>query len=100
MGEAAATSARLGVRVIPGARRDAVAGAYGEGVKVRVAAPAEDGRANRSLCAVLAGALGVPVAQVRIVHGETRRDKVVEIDGVDAASARAALVAAAAGPAR
>jgi uncharacterized protein YggU (UPF0235/DUF167 family) len=47
---------------------------------VRLAAPPERGRANDALVALLAEALGVPKAEVRIVGGRTSRRKLVEVD--------------------
>jgi uncharacterized protein (TIGR00251 family) len=73
---------RITVRVSPGARRTELAGRYGEGWKVRVAAPPERGRANEALVAHLAELLSVPKAAVRVVAGATSRDKIVEIDGL------------------
>ena len=85
---------RLSLRVSPGAARSAVVGRHGDGWKVRVAAPPEDGRANRSLVQLLAGVLQVPRDGLRIVSGGGGREKVVEVDGRDAAQADALLAAA------
>ena len=82
---------RIQLRVSPGARRSAVAGRYGDGWKVRVAAPPEGGRANAELERHLAGLLGVDRRAVRVVAGARSRDKVVEVDGVSAAAVTAAL---------
>ena len=77
---------RISVVVAPGARSTEIVGPHGDGWKVRVAAPAEGGRANEALCRLLAGALGVPVADVRVVAGAASRRKVVEIAGLDSAA--------------
>ena len=50
-------------------------------LKVRVRAVAEGGKANRAVTELLAGALDVPKARVRIVSGETSRLKQVAVDG-------------------
>ncbi len=50
---------------------------------VRVAAPALDGRANRSLCRLLAKRLDVAPSRVTLVRGARSRDKVVAVDGLD-----------------
>jgi uncharacterized protein (TIGR00251 family) len=50
---------------------------------VRVSAPAIDGRANTSLCRLIAKRLRIPSSSVRIVRGQRSRDKVIEIDGLD-----------------
>lgn len=76
-------NARINVRLQPHAGRDELV-AIREGVLVvRVAAPALDGRANRSLCKLLAKRLGLPATQVTIVRGAHSRDKVVAVDGID-----------------
>lgn len=69
----------LTIRVQPGASRSEVAGPYGDALRVRVAAPANDGKANVELTRFLAGELDVPVSAVRIVRGEHSRTKVVEV---------------------
>src|SRR5437588_648921 len=55
----AAPATRLRVRVSPGARRAQVAGRLSGAWKLRVAAPAEDGRANEAVCRLLAETLSV-----------------------------------------
>lgn len=73
----------FGVRVAAGARRSRVLGAYGDGLKVQVAAPASRGLANAALRELLAAALGTAPRDVRIVKGETSPDKIVHIRGID-----------------
>lgn len=57
-----------------------MAGLHGERLKVRIAAPAVDGRANDALERYLAEALGVPRRAVRVVKGERSRDKVIAVE--------------------
>jgi hypothetical protein len=78
-------AARIRVRVSPGARRPGVVGRHGDGWKVRVAAPAEHGRANTELRGHLAAALGVRPARVTIVAGAGARDKVIAVEGLTVA---------------
>jgi uncharacterized protein len=78
-------STRVRVRVSPGARRGAVAGRVGDVWKLRVTAPAEGGRANEAVVRLLADTMDVPRRSVSLVYGHTARDKVVELDGVEAA---------------
>jgi len=69
------------VKVIPKSSRTELAGQLADGTwKVKVAAPPEKGKANRELCAFLAGHFGVPRSRVRIVSGETSHLKRVRID--------------------
>lgn len=77
--QATADGWRLLVRVQPGASRSGIVGPYGDRLKVRVAAPATDGKANAELVRFLASTVGVPGRDVRITHGETSRSKTVEL---------------------
>jgi len=67
------------VKAVPGASRDEVAGTLGDRLKVRVSAPAEDGRANKAVCAVIARALGVRQKQVSIETGRSSPEKTVRV---------------------
>jgi len=75
-------SARLTLRVSPGAARSVVVGRHGAGWKVRVAAPAEDGKANDAVIRLLADTLALPTRDVQIVSGRSSRDKTVELAGM------------------
>jgi uncharacterized protein len=88
-------SVRIQLRVGPGARRTEVVGRYGDGWKVRVAAPPQGGRANAALLRHLAGVLGLPAGDVRLVAGAGGRDKLVEVDGLTPAAIARLLDAAA-----
>jgi uncharacterized protein (TIGR00251 family) len=91
------TPARLRLRVAPGARRSEIAGRYGNGWRVRVTAPPDRGRANDEVLDVLAAALDLRRRQLRLVAGASSRDKVVELDGIDANEAERRLERVAAG---
>ena len=76
----------VALRVTPRGGRDDIDGietlANGRTVlKVRVRAIAEGGEANRAVTELLAKALGVPRAKVRLLSGVTSRLKQVAIDG-------------------
>lgn len=70
----------VAVRVQPGASRAELVGEQAGALKVRVASPPVDGRANDELCAVLADALGVRARQVEVLAGRTARTKKVWIE--------------------
>ena len=70
----------LSLHVQPGAARTQVSGTHGDALKIRLAAPPVDGKANAELVRFLAEAFGVPLRQVTIVRGETSREKTVRID--------------------
>jgi len=70
---------QLTLHVQPGAARTEVAGTHGDALKVRLAAPPVDGKANAELLRFLAEVFGVPRRNVTLVRGETSRAKVVRI---------------------
>lgn len=74
---------KLSVKVVPGASKDGIAGWLGDVLKVRVTAPAERGKANRAVEALVAGALGISRDRVLIVAGHSSARKIVEIAGLD-----------------
>ena len=61
-------------------------------IVIRVTAPPVDGKANAALCAFIADRAGVPPSRVSVVRGMTSRDKVVRVEGAEAAAVRAALL--------
>jgi uncharacterized protein len=68
------------LRVSPGARRSSVEGLYGEdALKLRVAAPPVDGKANAEVERYLSDLLGLPRSGVAVVRGAASRDKAVLI---------------------
>lgn len=75
----------LRLHVQPGARRTETAGLHGDALKLRLAAPPVDGRANECLIAFLAQQAGVARAAVELASGAGSRRKVVRIHGVGAA---------------
>ncbi|GHU13098.1 UPF0235 protein [Betaproteobacteria bacterium] len=81
----------LALHIQPGAKKSGVAGLHGEALKIRLAAPPVDGKANAALLAFVAEWLNVPKQAVTLKSGQTSRQKVVRVEGVDA-SALAALV--------
>lgn len=82
---------RIAVKAVPGASRDAIAGPLGDRLKVRVAAPPEDGKANRAIEALLAAACDLPARSVTVVSGHARPEKTVELRGIDEPTARRRL---------
>lgn len=93
-GPPAGSSARLALRVVPGAKQTRIAGRYGDRLKVQVNAPPEGGRANARLIQALAAWLEVSEAHVRIIAGESTRDKVVAVEGLEGAEVRERLAGA------
>jgi len=78
----------LTLHIQPNARVNAIAGRHGDALKVRVAAPAVDDKANLELLAYLRELLDVPASAIAIRHGARGRRKVVEVSGALELAAR------------
>jgi len=73
----------LDLHVQPGAKHTAAVGEHGGRLKLKIAAPAVDNKANALLLAWLAAQLRVPKSAVHLVKGETSRQKTVAVCGID-----------------
>lgn len=71
----------LAIHAQPGAKRTEVAGLHGEALKIRVAAPPLEDRANEALVEFLAERFNVPKRNVRLVSGHKSREKRFEVSG-------------------
>jgi uncharacterized protein (TIGR00251 family) len=71
----------IAVHAQPGAKRTEVAGLHGDALKIRIAAPALEERANVALIEFVAKRLAVPKRDVTIASGEKSREKRLEIRG-------------------
>lgn len=69
----------LVIHAQPGAKHSVFAGLHGDALKVRLAAPAQEGKANRELCRFLAEAFGVSLSAVTLLSGESSRSKRVRV---------------------
>ena len=75
----------LTLHIQPGARKTEFAGQHGDALKIRLAAPPVDGKANEALLRFLAEALDLPKSAVVLKNGQSSRRKVVEVSGANAA---------------
>lgn len=71
----------LNLHIQPGAKKTEVVGPHGDALKIRLAAPPVDGKANAALIDFIAEKLGVGKATVRLVSGQTSRTKRLYISG-------------------
>ncbi len=78
----------LQVHAQPGAKTSNVAGMHGEALKIRIAAPPVDGKANAALIAFVAAQLGVAKRLVTVEKGESSREKLLRIADPGADPAR------------
>ena len=76
-----AGSLTLSLHIQPGAKKTEIAGLHGDTLKIRLAAPPVDGKANECLVAFLAKELEVPQAQVELASGATSRRKRLRVKG-------------------
>ena len=76
---------KLALKVTPGAKKNEILGweedypQVGRVLKVKIAAPPVEGKANKEIVLFLAKALGIPKTTVEVVHGTSGRIKLVEI---------------------
>lgn len=71
----------LKLHIQPGARTTEVAGLHGDALKIRLAAPPVDGKANEALIGFLAEILGLTRSAVALKSGHSSRRKVLEVYG-------------------
>jgi uncharacterized protein (TIGR00251 family) len=72
---------RLKVRVTPNARKNAVVSWTDDELRLKVKAPAIDGKANAALIEYLSELTGAPRSKIQLLAGEKTRIKLVEIEG-------------------
>jgi len=76
-------SARIPLRVQASARQNDIVGFRNGVLIVRVTTPAIEGRANESVCRLIAKRLRVPPSAVTVIRGHRSRDKIIEVEGLD-----------------
>ncbi len=81
------------LRVSPSAKTTGLQGLYGEAaLKLKVAAPPVDGKANAEVERFVAERTGAAPSHVRVVRGLSGRDKIVFVDGVGVERVREVLI--------
>lgn len=84
--------AALAIRVTPGAKRNEIDGFLEDGtIRIRLVAPPVEGKANSALIDFLSKVLGARRSDIEIIAGETSRNKLVTINGMDPATVQARL---------
>jgi len=71
----------LTLHIQPGAKHSEISGLHGAALKIRLAAPPTEGRANKALLRFIADKMEVPLRQVSLERGTKSRSKVVAITG-------------------
>jgi uncharacterized protein (TIGR00251 family) len=85
--------ATLRFHVVPNAKSDIVIGQHGDAIKVKLRAPAVEGRANAALRRFLSEELQIPKRMIALERGHASRDKVIRIEGLSEHDARRRLLA-------
>jgi uncharacterized protein (TIGR00251 family) len=70
---------RIAVQVMPNAKKTEVVGIIDDAIKIRLQAPALEGRANEALIRFLADVLNVSKSAVTLTHGQTNKRKLLEV---------------------
>jgi len=71
----------LTLHIQPGAKRSEVVGLHGDALKIRLAAPPIEGRANEALLRFIADSFDVPLRQIELLRGTQSRHKMVRVTG-------------------
>jgi len=83
--------ATLGFHVVPNAKVDSVIGEHGAAIKVKLRAPAVEGKANAALRSFLSKELEIAERQTVLERGHKSRDKIIRIDGLSEQEVRSRL---------
>ncbi|MGC2112319.1 MAG: DUF167 domain-containing protein [Candidatus Korobacteraceae bacterium] len=86
------SGATFQIRVQPRAKKNAIIGEVGEALKLALTAPPIEGRANEACIAFLAELLNVSRSSVTIAAGESSRNKVIRVAGLNAAQVEGRLL--------
>jgi len=70
------------VHILPNAKVDKVVGDHGDAIKIKLRAPAMEGKANAALIRFLAAQLGILPRQIALMRGQKSRDKLIRIKGL------------------
>lgn len=83
--------ATLRFHVVPNAKIDSVTREHGTAIKIKLRAPATEGKANAALRRFLARELKIAERQIALEHGHKSRDKVIRIDALSEEEVRGRL---------
>jgi uncharacterized protein len=86
--------ATIRVHIIPNAKIDKVVGQHGDAIKIKLRAPAVEGKANSVLVRFLAEKLSISRGAIFLQHGEKSRDKMIRIEDLNDEDVRHRLLGA------
>jgi uncharacterized protein (TIGR00251 family) len=73
----------LKIKVEPRSSKSAILGPYGDALKVKLTSPPVEGKANKELIDLLSKELKIPKKDIEIVTGQSSKNKVVKIIGIN-----------------
>lgn len=73
----------LRLKVVPSSSRNQIVGWLGDALKIKVAAPPENGQANQAVIELLASTMDIEPSAIQLISGASSPHKVVEINGVE-----------------
>ncbi len=84
--------ATLRFHVVPNAKENEVVGRHGVAIKVKLRAPAVEGKANAALRSFLAEELNISESRITLASGQKSREKLIRIDGLSEEDVRRRLL--------
>ncbi len=83
--------AALRFHIVPNAKQNQVMGEHGSAIKIKLRAPALEGKANAALCRFLAEALKISECRIVLERGHKSREKLIRIEGLSEEEVRCRL---------
>jgi len=84
--------AALRFHIVPNAQQNKVLGEHGSAIKIKLRAPALEGKANAALCRFLAEALKISERRIVLERGHKSREKLIRIEGLSEEEVRSGLL--------
>jgi hypothetical protein len=84
--------AALRFHIVPNAKQDKVAGEHGGAIKIKLRAPAVEGKANAALRSFLAEELKISDRSILLARGQKSREKIIQIEGLSEGEVRSRLL--------
>ncbi|MGB6607203.1 MAG: DUF167 domain-containing protein, partial [Atribacterota bacterium] len=70
---------KMKVKIVPGSSKNKIIGAYNNALKISIAAPPVEGKANKKCIAYLAKYFDVAKSKIEIISGQTGKNKLIKI---------------------
>jgi uncharacterized protein (TIGR00251 family) len=85
--------ATLRFHIVPNAKQNKVMGEHGASIKIKLRAPALEGKANAALRSFLAERLNISERRIVLERGQKSREKMIRIEGLSEEDVRCRLLA-------